>query len=350
MLFLCYFEMIDEVFRKYKNEEKTLLPIRMINMKCKICYNAEANKMYKVKEMMFGYRDEFIYFQCSKCGCLQILEIPRDMSKYYPSNYYSFLLPRPNKSRYSIKRFIRKRRDSYAVFGKGAIGKLVYTIFPDDNLRMLSRVHPKKTLSTLDVGCGSGSLLYILREIGFEHLLGIDPYIKENIEYENGLKIIKKSIHDVDGKWDLIMFHHSFEHIPDPADSIQSVSKILTKGGVCLIRIPIVASYAWEHYKVNWVQLDAPRHFFLHSVKSIDILAEKANLNLEEIIYEATDFQFWGSEQYIKDIPLTSPYSYYVNPSKSIFKKEQIKLFRKKAEELNSMNQGDSAAFILRKK
>ena len=56
----------------------------------KICCNSEKNKEFKIKEVMFDFRDEFTYFECSKCGCLQITEIPRNMGKYYPSNYYSF--------------------------------------------------------------------------------------------------------------------------------------------------------------------------------------------------------------------------------------------------------------------
>jgi hypothetical protein len=59
-------------------------------MICKICGNIEENKVFEIREMMFGFRDEFTYFECSKCGCLQIAEIPINMEKYYPSNYYSF--------------------------------------------------------------------------------------------------------------------------------------------------------------------------------------------------------------------------------------------------------------------
>ena len=41
--------------------------------------------------MMFGLREEFGYFQCSSCNCLQIDEFPKDISKYYSTeNYYSF--------------------------------------------------------------------------------------------------------------------------------------------------------------------------------------------------------------------------------------------------------------------
>lgn len=59
-------------------------------MICKICGNSENNKEFNIREMMFGFRDEFAYFECSKCDCLQITEIPKNIGKHYPTNYYSF--------------------------------------------------------------------------------------------------------------------------------------------------------------------------------------------------------------------------------------------------------------------
>ena len=47
--------------------------------------------------MMYGYRDEFKYYHCSKCGCLQINNIPKDLEYLkiiipfkteYKSNYF----------------------------------------------------------------------------------------------------------------------------------------------------------------------------------------------------------------------------------------------------------------------
>jgi len=316
-------------------------------MKCKICGNTKENQKYEPIEMMFGYKDAFRYFQCSNCECLQIEDIPENMSKYYPDNYYSYQTTHFSKNK--IKKFLIGLRDRYALFGSGFIGGLLYSKYPNEQLRNLSIIGVKSDTRILDVGCGAGALLYSLRELGISNLLGVDPFNAKDIEHENGLKIQKKWIHAVDGKWDIVMFHHSFEHVPDPAETLETVARLLTPDGCCVIRIPITSSYAWEHYGVNWVQLDAPRHFYLHAVKSMKILADHVGLDLWKVIYDSTSFQFWGSEQYAKDIPLQDRRSYSVNPKTSIFTKDEISTFIKRAKELNETKQGDQAVFYLRK-
>jgi len=194
------------------------------------------------------------------------------------------------------------------------------------------------------VGCGSGDLLHSLKDIGVHTLLGVDPFNEKDIQYENGLKIQKTEVHSVQGKWDVIMFHHSFEHISDPAETLNTVFNLIESDGCCVIRIPVVPCYAWEHYGVNWVQLDAPRHFYLHSVKSMNILAAQAGLEVYKVVYDATSFQFIGSELYLKDMPLEESYS-----EKSLFSKKERRIFDKRTKELNKSKQGDQAIFYLRK-
>jgi SAM-dependent methyltransferase len=318
------------------------------DMTCRICGSKDNNITYEIREMMIGLREKFLYFLCSSCGCLQIAEIPNSMSKYYPSSYYSFSNEPSTENR--LMKWARRERARYAVFNEGAVGKLIYEKVPNLALRSLSTLRLMQDSRILDVGCGSGSVLYALRQIGFKTLLGIDPNIDEHIHYENEVSILKSSIHDLTGEWDVIMFHHSFEHASDPLDTLHSVSRLLSKEGVCIIRIPIVSSYAWEHYGVHWVQLDAPRHFFLHSVDSLTLLSEKAGLVVENTVFDSTAIQFWGSEQYLRDIPLFSDRSYAVNTSKAIFSKEQIDAYTERAHQLNLEHQGDQAAFYLRKR
>ena len=63
---------------------------------CKICSNKDGNKFYSVREMQFGTRDEFIYCECSNCGCLQLVNPPENLSKYYPPEYFSFKIFKEN--------------------------------------------------------------------------------------------------------------------------------------------------------------------------------------------------------------------------------------------------------------
>lgn len=313
--------------------------------KCAVCNNVDGLKTYFVREMMFGFRDEFEYFHCSKCNCLQIAEIPENIQDYYPDNYYSFQKPELKKLGY-----LRKKRDTYALFGKGLTGKLLNLYLPGTKLEILAEAHIHENSKILDVGSGNGKLLLELNQIGLQNLLGVDPYVENDIELVNGIKILKKTIHEITGQYDLIMFHHSFEHMSDPRETLNTVSRLLSSKGYCIIRVPTTSSYAWKHYKENWVQLDAPRHFFLHSVDSMKILAEENNLVIEKVIYDSTAFQFWGSEQNAHDIPLKGERSYAINPEKSIFSKEEINQYKEKAKELNKAGQGDACAFILRHK
>ena len=231
----------------------------------------------------------------------------------------------------------------------GLLGRLIHLASPEPKLSTLKPLKLKKSSKIMDVGCGAGNLLFSLKEIGFQQLLGIDPFNEADIHYENGLSIEKKSIHEATGKWDLIMFHHSFEHVFDQAEVLQKAHQLLDDNGQCLIRIPTVSSYAWMHYGLNWVQLDAPRHLFLHSVESMRQLAEKNGFALQQVIYDSNALQFWGSEQYQQNIPLRDKRSYAEGIKHSIFTKKDIKNFEKRAKELNAHEQGDQAAFYLRK-
>lgn len=295
--------------------------------------------------MMFGLRLRFDYFQCAACGCLQICKIPADLRQYYPSAYYSFKSQGFPGNR--ILGLLKRTRDDYAVFGKSFAGKLLYGFRPNVALHSLARVKLSKSSRILDVGCGAGDLLRELDCLGFHDLTGIDAYIGNDIVIGNDVRIAKGELGDIKRVYDLIMFHHSFEHMEDPKSVLARVRTILAPGGCCVIRIPVVDSYAWSRYGVDWVQIDAPRHLFLHSSRSMGILASGAGLRIRETFYDSTAFQFWGSEQYKRDIALTDDTSYLRNPDLSIFSGSAIRAMERQAKKLNDEKRGDQAAFYL---
>lgn len=315
-------------------------------MICRICGNGKGNKLYKVREMLFGTKEEFDYFQCAECECLQILNYPDDVSKYYPKEYMAYDFKKGN----SLKELLNVKRDKSALGEKNLIGNLLVKIFgiPTYAKRLLNAgINFKSRI--VDVGCGSGSLLYRMKSAGFQNIFGIDPFIEKEIEYENSLKIYKKSLFDLDDNFDLIIMNHVFEHMENQSEVLSKINSLLNSGKYFLMCIPIVSSYAWEKYGTNWNGIDAPRHYYLHSLKSIKLLTEKCGFKIDNIEYDSLATQFWGSEQYVKNIAWYDEKSYAINPAKSFFTKSDIKNYEKLASEMNSKKKGDRACFYLRK-
>jgi SAM-dependent methyltransferase len=301
--------------------------------------------MHVAREMMFGYRDEFDYMECASCGCVQNASVPSDLGKYYGEGYYSLVSHRQKRNAaYNAMKAMRTR--AY-LGGTGLLGRALLRWFGPPGLPgWVRKTGVRQGGAILEVGCGSGALLLAMRSEGFTDLTGADPYIKEEIDYGNGLKILKADVTALQGPYELIVLEHSFEHMPDPHKVIQVLRSLLSPDGILVISIPL-AMYAWQKYGVNWIQLDAPRHLYLHTERSFRIVAK--HLTLLDIEYDSNAVQFWGSEQYSKDIPLLDERSYRVNPAKSLFSAEAIEAFEAQAAELNEKKIGDQAIFYLRR-
>ena len=315
---------------------------------CRICGNGENNSSFIAREMMFGFKDEFEYGQCAECGCLQIKDIPSDISKYYPQHYYSYGAKNEERLLKSVymkgKQYLERQMAKQSLGQGNLVGQLVAKKYDFPAwTEWLKLAELSMDSSILDVGCGTGDLLLEMRELGFSNLTGIDPYLDQNIHYEQGVTIFKRSLKDLKGAYDFIMLNHSFEHMDDPLPTLKNIHRLLSVDRFALIRIPVAQCYAWETYGVNWYQLDAPRHFFLHTEKSMEILAAQAGFKISKVIYDSTGNQFWMSEGYVRGIP-------FIEQLRSPpFSKIERNKFDEKAKVLNQEGRGDQACFFLSK-
>ncbi len=308
---------------------------------CRICGNSEGNREFRPREMMFGLRDEFAYFQCAACGCLQIRDFPPDMARFYPANYYSMEAKLPFPKGFpldSLRRWESLFRLRVHNFGNTK-RRQIFDWLRGAGVDFDSNI--------LDVGCGRGKLLHQLRLDGFRRLTGLDPFVAGELRYANGITVHKHTLAEHQGAYDLIMMHHSFEHMPGQLGMLRDAARLLAPGGTLLLRIPVV-SVTWREYGIDWLQLDAPRHFFLHSPKSLSLLAAQAGLAVDRTVYDSKGSQFWGSEQYRRGIPHRDPRSYGENPKASVFSPREIRAFERRARELNARGEGDTACFYLR--
>ena len=314
---------------------------------CIICQNKTGNIEYRLKEMQLGLREWFNYQLCAQCGSMQIEAVPENLAKYYP-----------NKNYYSFNTQIKNTKLSYI-----AIAKAKFLIYNQFNLigalmsigyKMPNYYQWVKNSQTafndriLDVGSGNGALLISLHKIGFTNLSGIDPFIDNDINY-GGIKILKKDLLQENNTFDLIMMHHSLEHMHNPIEVLQKAHSLLSKDGRLLVRIPIMDNYGWKTYGTDWSQLDAPRHLFIPSEKGMRNLALQAGFTITKFEYDTTDFSIWSSELYKKNIPLSAAQGQLKNPKPDVFELEDIMRFRKKAEQINNENNGDIAAIYMQK-
>lgn len=81
----------------------------------------------------------------------------------------------------------------------------------------------------------------------------------------------------------------------------------------------------------------------------MEILANQAGFKIADIVFDSQAYQFWGSEQLLRDIPVTDCTYYAINPEKYIFSKQQMDSFNAKAKQLNKHKDGDAAGFYLYK-
>jgi SAM-dependent methyltransferase len=309
---------------------------------CRICGNAIGNRVHRAREMQFGTGEAFDYVECAECGCVQIAEIPADLQRFYTSLYPPHATPerRPAGPLARARKAWLER-----IYGRpGRRGGLPFLV-PSYH-EWLRDTGAGLDSSIVDVGAGSGRLLRKMQADGFRNLTGVDPYLPEPVE-EPGLRLVRGHLGDLPGVYDLVMLHHSLEHIPDQAGTLREVARLVGERGTALVRIPVADSWAWRHYGVDWVQLDAPRHLYLHTQRSLAHLARGAGMRIVQVLHDSGGMQFWGSELYRRGLPLVDPESGRMRRSEEEFGRKRKLAYRAQARRLNAAGQGDQACFYM---
>ena len=278
---------------------------KVVVVKCRVCdWEGTAEKV-TAREMMYGTGEAFTYFICSKCHCLQIETIPDDLGKYYGNDYYSYRVP---------------------------------DITNNNGERKETRI--------LDVGCGAGTWLCALAKEGYANLVGCDPFIETDLQYDNGVKIYKRTIHEMEGEFDWIRLNDSFEHMTDPHEVMDSIYKLLCIDGMAQISIPVFPNIAYDTFGVNWYQLDAPRHIVLYSREGFENMVRQNNLEILRINYNSVNSAFIRSFLYEKGIPYREQTEECIS---QYFSPEDINKCSEYAMEANEKEYGDYAIFSLKK-
>lgn len=278
------------------------------------------------------------YVECSGCGSLALVTPARAGDLDYGADYYT-------ARQRSVRRatpLVRALRSGLTRLRLGLrSGPLARAVSGRryGRFEWLRRTGTGQGDPILDVGCGSGRLLFRLHADGFRDLVGLDPHLPPETAARAadrpGLRFEHGTLQTHRGRYRLVMAHHSFEHMPSPRESFAALAALVAPGGCLLLRVPLADSFARRQYGADWAQLDPPRHLHIPTRASLEGLAAAEGLALFHVEDDSGVFQIWGSE---RDRPRGGPARLL-----------RWLAARRVARRLRREGRGDQAAFYLRR-
>ena len=109
--------------------------------------------------------------------------------------------------------------------------------------KFLELLDDKKDFRILDVGCGAGDLLLMLKKAGFGNAEGLD-YSRKAKEFAEKREIkvtlcdLEKETPSFKEKFNVVILGDILEHVFDPLFFLEKAKNLLRKDGWCLLSVP----------------------------------------------------------------------------------------------------------------
>jgi len=134
----------------------------------------------------------------------------------------------------------------------------------------------------LDVGCGNGSRLRKMRDLGWD-VVGqdVDPEAVA-VARGSGLEVHLGPLHSakfLTGSFDAILMAHVIEHVHDPVALLQECRRVLHPEGRLVAFTPNFESYGHRRLGESWLGLDPPRHLHIFTLTTLRAAAVRSGLD-----------------------------------------------------------------------
>ena len=147
-----------------------------------------------------------------------------------------------------------------------------------------------KEARIIDVGCGDGFHLRLLREFGKPtwKLEGVDPSARAvQAAAREGLTIHKGIVQQLDlpqASYDLAFLIATIEHVDDPPAVLEAVRALLRPGGRVVIVTDNTSSLDFKLFKErHWGGYHFPRHWNLFNPVTLRALASQVNMEVDTL-------------------------------------------------------------------
>lgn len=214
---------------------------------CPVCGEQHFDTLFSAMDFDSG-KEPFRLTKCVTCDLVRTEPIRSDseIEQYYDLSYYGG----------SKKKFIDLAEVLTCYFSyKRACSLLSQT--------KRTQKYPENYINKmLDIGCGRGNLLKILKRMGCE-CYGLEragfpgDYPDHDIHFYSG------SLQEcafTENFFDGVVIWHVLEHLDNPMKIIQETTHILRPGGTLAIAVPNFGSFQALLFRESWFHLDLPRH------------------------------------------------------------------------------------------
>lgn len=139
----------------------------------------------------------------------------------------------------------------------------------------LDRIAPPGTV--LDVGAGEGALGEALQARGRQVVETERPGFGD--ESTGGLP------EPPPGGWAAVVFWHSLEHLPEPAEALAEAAAAMAPRGVVIVAAPNSDSFQARLFGERWLALDPPRHLVHLTAGALRGRLTALGLRVERVSY-----------------------------------------------------------------
>jgi len=274
---------------------------------CPVCASRKAVGLFTAQDKLCGLPGEFCIVQCRDCSLIYMKErlTSQAVGAYYPADYYAYkppaaysLFERADGRAalwYAVKKSILAHQYGYRHLG----GKRLISALT--RLPLLRPVRQRATFaldvllhpfvengSLLEIGCGSGMYLDLMRALGWRRVAGVDISARALAQAKEllGLEVYCGELKEVgfdDESFDAVSLSHTLEHIAEPAALLGELHRIMKPNGRIAIVVPNIDSLAARRFGANWFHLDAPRHMVNFTGRALATALAQAGFIIEQM-------------------------------------------------------------------
>lgn len=137
----------------------------------------------------------------------------------------------------------------------------------------------------LEVGSGAGDFLYAASRAGWkvaavEYNKALADLLRSELRFDVRSGELTRGVWEKES-FDTLVLWSVLEHVPDPIETLNTVSYYLKPGGTVFFQLPTIYGLSFgRRFGKHWHILDLPRHLHFFGKESLSSLCGKAGMNL----------------------------------------------------------------------